>query len=237
MKEYYFADGNEQKGPYSLEELKNNKISATTLIWREGLNDWIEAKRLKELEILFKSTPPLLKEKDEKNITSKRRKILIAKELKLVGKIVFISILIGLISSLLFFYNHEGFKYISLKSRFESSEYQSQIKKELNRLRKQEQEQERKQGIFNSSSRLSRGIYHPQLDDLKRFFGNPTILSGYPNYTNLLISSCEIKIENAIKKSIIDSLTLSIFLFIITYLVIVIKRGFIWVAENSKKDI
>lgn len=59
MKEYYYEEKGEQKGPVSLEELKE-RVTSDTKIWREGLKDWVEAKNLPELEGHLSSVPPPL---------------------------------------------------------------------------------------------------------------------------------------------------------------------------------
>ena len=60
MEEYYFSDGENQFGPFKLDELKNQKISKDTLIWYEGLDNWIKASEIENLKTLFKATPPPL---------------------------------------------------------------------------------------------------------------------------------------------------------------------------------
>ena len=148
MEEYYIAQNNKQKGPFSLEELKELKVLPTTLIWKEGMSDWIEAINVEELETLFKSTPPALpKKKGEKNIpqnktldvnlkvkkreskpksavdkiTIQRRKTVIAKKIKLVGRIFLYSIIIGLISYP--FFARKGFEALYLKKKYVVAKY------------------------------------------------------------------------------------------------------------------
>lgn len=61
MKKYYIYDGQEQKGPFSLEELKTKSISHNTLIWYEGIENWVEASQVEELKPLItnlNTTPP-----------------------------------------------------------------------------------------------------------------------------------------------------------------------------------
>jgi len=53
MSKYYYTDGKERFGPFSLEELGVKKISKETLVWMEGLTDWIPAGNLAELQSLF----------------------------------------------------------------------------------------------------------------------------------------------------------------------------------------
>jgi hypothetical protein len=60
MKQYFYSDGKEQFGPISFEELKDKNITAETLIWFEGLEEWISAKHVQEIKEFFEVTPPLL---------------------------------------------------------------------------------------------------------------------------------------------------------------------------------
>ena len=60
MEEYYFSDGESQFGPFTLDELKNQKITKDTLIWYEGIDDWTKANEIEKLKTFFKATPPPL---------------------------------------------------------------------------------------------------------------------------------------------------------------------------------
>lgn len=51
--QYWAVIDNERKGPMTLEELVNLNIFPETLVWREGLTEWIPAKDLCELSQLF----------------------------------------------------------------------------------------------------------------------------------------------------------------------------------------
>jgi membrane protease subunit (stomatin/prohibitin family) len=57
VKKYYIIHHGKQKGPFDLSMLKEmaerNKISSSTLIWKEGMNDWLFAENLKDLANLF----------------------------------------------------------------------------------------------------------------------------------------------------------------------------------------
>ena len=55
MKKYFYSDGNEMHGPLSLDELKQENISKDTLIWFEGLEDWIPASDLEEMIPILES--------------------------------------------------------------------------------------------------------------------------------------------------------------------------------------
>ncbi len=63
MSQYYYTDGKERFGPFSLEELKDKRIAPTTLVWKEGLPDWVSAQDLSDLESLFgegSTFPPIV---------------------------------------------------------------------------------------------------------------------------------------------------------------------------------
>jgi hypothetical protein len=47
--QYYYADGDVQKGPFSKEELAAQGLRADTLVWRDGLAEWQAARALPEL--------------------------------------------------------------------------------------------------------------------------------------------------------------------------------------------
>jgi hypothetical protein len=57
-KEFYYLDGNEQKGPLKIDQLELLGLKPDTLVWAEGMEDWEPAKKIEELEILIKKTQP-----------------------------------------------------------------------------------------------------------------------------------------------------------------------------------
>lgn len=61
MKKYYVHDGEQQKGPFDIDELKSQNLKPTTMVWFEGMQDWKAAKDVDELNQLFKSIPPPIK--------------------------------------------------------------------------------------------------------------------------------------------------------------------------------
>lgn len=63
MKYFVFIKG-KRLGPYTFCELKSKNIFNTTLVWKEGMKEWQQAKKIDELkEIILISPPPLLKGK------------------------------------------------------------------------------------------------------------------------------------------------------------------------------
>jgi hypothetical protein len=50
---YYFANGMEQRGPYSLEEMGQFGLRPDTLVWREGMENWQRMDSVPELMALI----------------------------------------------------------------------------------------------------------------------------------------------------------------------------------------
>jgi hypothetical protein len=50
---YFFADGEQRRGPLPLEELRNFPLQPQTLVWREGLQEWTALKNVPELWAIF----------------------------------------------------------------------------------------------------------------------------------------------------------------------------------------
>lgn len=58
MKKYYLHNGTESSGPFDIEELKVKKITKTTPVWFEGMEQWKTAGEISELNPLFAVIPP-----------------------------------------------------------------------------------------------------------------------------------------------------------------------------------
>ena len=58
MKKYFYSDGKEKHGPFSIEELNQENIEKDTLIWFEGLDDWESASELEEIKRILELKPP-----------------------------------------------------------------------------------------------------------------------------------------------------------------------------------
>ncbi len=64
-KMYYFAKNKEPNGPFNIDEveelIQNKKINSKTLMWATGLEGWVGARNIEEIESLFNLlTPPPL---------------------------------------------------------------------------------------------------------------------------------------------------------------------------------
>jgi len=56
--EYYYTDGTTNYGPFTIEQLKEKNITASTKVWYSGLSGWTPAGQLPELSGILVSGPP-----------------------------------------------------------------------------------------------------------------------------------------------------------------------------------
>jgi len=57
--QFYLINGaGEQSGPYNVSDLKANGLTKDTLVWKEGMTDWLKAGDIPELKELFIAVPP-----------------------------------------------------------------------------------------------------------------------------------------------------------------------------------
>tara|TARA_B110001452_G_C15109053_1_gene386609 strand:- start:372 stop:845 length:474 start_codon:yes stop_codon:yes gene_type:complete len=74
---YYYAKNEEKIGPLSLDELKKIELKKDTLVWHEGLDDWVKAEEVKELRVLFNEESKNNSIKDTKRKITKNQKIIL----------------------------------------------------------------------------------------------------------------------------------------------------------------
>lgn len=64
MTQYFYLDGKNRLGPFSLEEMKSQNLTRDTKVWYYGLDDWTNLSEVADLKEVFLSIPPELKVKD-----------------------------------------------------------------------------------------------------------------------------------------------------------------------------
>lgn len=72
MRQYFIHNGQNEEGPFDLEQLKLQTLKKDTPIWYEGLESWTTVNEIEELKLIFttnhtppplvKATPPKLKQ-------------------------------------------------------------------------------------------------------------------------------------------------------------------------------
>jgi hypothetical protein len=58
MENYYFHDGDQQFGPFSLADFQRQPLTSTTSVWKEGMTAWIPAHAMPELRGIVPPAPP-----------------------------------------------------------------------------------------------------------------------------------------------------------------------------------
>jgi hypothetical protein len=58
MKKYYLYNGSRQYGPFSYAELKHQHLLRSTPVWYEGLNEWVPAGSVEELQAIVPAAIP-----------------------------------------------------------------------------------------------------------------------------------------------------------------------------------
>ena len=96
MKTYFINNGNENGGPFTIEELKLQDISRATLVWYNGMDEWKYAGEIGELQFLFKVTPPPIKpvQKNSSPLMTEPRTILGLKKSHFILAVAFAAIMI-----------------------------------------------------------------------------------------------------------------------------------------------
>ena len=64
MKKYFYSDGTNNFGPFTIEELKEKGITRETMIWYQELGEWKKASIIQELNDLFALIPPPIKQQN-----------------------------------------------------------------------------------------------------------------------------------------------------------------------------
>ena len=57
---YYYEQAGRQAGPVDADQLLANGVTASTLMWQEGMADWVPAATIPALAALFQPVPPPL---------------------------------------------------------------------------------------------------------------------------------------------------------------------------------
>ena len=74
---FYLNEKNEQKGPVSPEELISNGVTKNTLVWKNGMAQWLPAGEVSELANLFTDTPPTPKPENWLNMGNSINRIML----------------------------------------------------------------------------------------------------------------------------------------------------------------
>jgi TM2 domain-containing membrane protein YozV len=56
---YYYANGDQHRGPFTKEQLAAQALRRDTMVWKEGMPQWQRADSMPELADLFAPPPPI----------------------------------------------------------------------------------------------------------------------------------------------------------------------------------
>ena len=113
MNKYFIVLENKKEGPFSKDELKAKGISQSTLVWNEKMDNWIEAKKVEDLQDILTLIPP-----DIPTYENKKTETILANELKINAKMLLYAFIIFIISFPTIFYFKNGFAHYSLKQKW-----------------------------------------------------------------------------------------------------------------------
>jgi hypothetical protein len=149
MEKYYIVTDNEQKGPYSIEELQELNISLSTLVWNEGMENWVEAKNVPELRNIIKISPPPIPKisdvtyKVEAEIKQNKEKLIkpeteiaVAKEIKIASRLALYSLIAIVLAFPIILQINGGFnilqRYIKKDCKKEMQKLEDEIRSDCN---------------------------------------------------------------------------------------------------------
>lgn len=127
MQNYYIHIDGEQKGPFSVDQLKELGITKETMVWAEGMENWVKAGDVEALNNVLKVVPPPL----NPNPPKEKEQVHSPKKIPVKSKSIFSNrfAVIGILAILII----GGFYYVSEKERQE----------QIQRMEMQLQEQQR----------------------------------------------------------------------------------------------
>jgi hypothetical protein len=113
MKKYFYTDGIDKIGPFSIEELKQQNLTRETKVWYYGLENWTPLFEIDELKTISNQIPPALKGKlpnevqqsiEESNAINKNVTInQPSKKRKLLKRSIVLSLIAFIVLSLSYF--------------------------------------------------------------------------------------------------------------------------------------
>jgi len=166
MKKYFIQINGQQSQPMSLEQLKAQNITKTTMVWFEGLPNWQEAGTISDLaDIITITPPPIFHIETPSHLpeVDKKDSFLFANR----NKILLVSISFTLVIILFFSFADKGKEDLRRKTIENSNiiDQQQKMLEEQNakivegeRLERRRQEKEHVDNIKKSIEQLSRNL-------------------------------------------------------------------------------
>jgi len=103
MKKYFYSDGTNNYGPFTIEELKEKGVTRETMIWFHELGEWKKADTIHELNELFALIPPPIQQQISNNKHSSKQ----TNSNSVIDIFVLLSIAYWFVTNLAFFITSE----------------------------------------------------------------------------------------------------------------------------------
>ena len=98
MKEYYIHNGKENRGPFNIEEIKDQKITKDTPVWSNDMQNWKKAGEVDELKSILSNNPPPLKKIQKSEYQKPKKSIFLKYLIIAISIIAFLAIGSNIIS-------------------------------------------------------------------------------------------------------------------------------------------
>lgn len=98
MKEYYIHNGKDNRGPFNIEELKDQKITKDTPVWSNDMQNWKKAGEVDELKSILSNNPPPLKKIQKSEYQKPKKSIFLKYLIITISIIAFLAIGSNIIS-------------------------------------------------------------------------------------------------------------------------------------------
>ncbi|MCU0321319.1 MAG: DUF4339 domain-containing protein [Chitinophagaceae bacterium] len=146
MRQYFIHDGENEKGPFDVEQLKLENIQSDTMVWYEGLESWSKVKDLPELKDLITIKPPPLKAVAPPPLTSKKEIPVNNKKwiIYVISGIVILTVIIALV------YNNDRIQEEANIKATEANQLSAQIEEQKQKEEQQREEEQQKEAAIGA---------------------------------------------------------------------------------------
>ena len=124
MSNFYIHKDDQQQGPFSIDELKDLKITRETMVWFEGADEWKQAIEIEDLQEIFKSIPPPLVDRKTEDVNKSINEGKLSRKKKGLILVVLLTLFIGGLGS--YFYTIQQAKEVEMLRQIEEQKIKIQ---------------------------------------------------------------------------------------------------------------
>ncbi len=97
MSNFYIHKDDQQQGPFTIDELKDLKITRETMVWFEGADEWKQAIEIEDLQEIFKSIPPPLVDRKTEDVNKSINEEKLSRKKKGLILVVLLTLFMGVL--------------------------------------------------------------------------------------------------------------------------------------------